>query len=199
MFGEIREVIWVSKILLSKGRENNIRECFIDEEMDFKYPNNIDKFNGLLDYFQRQKLPHNENYLGENIKLDRLIAMDDVLSLVNKSETFANFLTVSRKFELTCVYIFHTTYQTRQNWQMILAQTKIFNISPGSIQTFSIVQILSSFCSRYKYNYIPNRGLWINRLYFDITNSTKKQCLTIETRDVNDLGLPKFRTQAESN
>ena len=199
MFGEIREVIWVSKILLSKGRENNIRECFIDEEMDFKYPNNIDKFNGLLDYFQRQKLPHNENYLGENIKLDRLIAMDDVLSLVNKSETFANFLTVSRKFELTCVYIFHTTYQTRQNCQMVLAQTKIFNISPGSIQTFSIVQILSSFCSRYKYNYIPNRGLWINRLYFDITNSTKKQCLTIETRDVNDLGLPKFRTQADSN
>ena len=82
---------------------------------------------------------------------------------------------------------------------MILAQTKIFNISPGSIQTFSIVQILSSFCSRYKYNYIPNKGLWINRLYFDITNSTKKQCLTIDTRDVNDLGLAKFRTQANSN
>ena len=85
MFGEIREVIWVSKILLSKDSENNIRECFIDEEMDFKYPNNIDEFNDLLDYFQRQKLPHNENYLGENIKLDGLIVMDDVLSLANKS------------------------------------------------------------------------------------------------------------------
>ena len=60
MFGEIREVIWVSKILLSKDTENNIRESFIDEEMDFKYPNNIDEFNDLLDYFQRQKLPYNE-------------------------------------------------------------------------------------------------------------------------------------------
>ena len=43
MFGEIKEVICVSKKPLSKGRENNIRECFADEEMDFKYPKNIPK------------------------------------------------------------------------------------------------------------------------------------------------------------
>ena len=84
------------------------------------------------------------------MKLDRLIVMDDVLDLADKSEAFANFLTVSRKFGLTCIIVFHTIYPTRQNWQMILAQTKTFNIFPGSIQTFSIVKILSSFCSRYK-------------------------------------------------
>ena len=95
--------------------------------------------------------------------------------LADKSEMFTNFLTVSRKFGLTCVYIFHMIYPARQNWQMILAQTKIFNIFPGFIQTSSVVKILSSFCSRYKYNYVPNRDLWINRLYFDISNSTKKQ------------------------
>ena len=95
--------------------------------------------------------------------------------LADKSEMFTNFLTVSRKFGLTCVYIFHMIYPTRQNWQMILAQTEIFNIFPGSIQTSSIIKTLSSFCSRYKYNYVPNRDLWINRLYFDISNSTKKQ------------------------
>ena len=39
--------------------------------MDFKYPNNIDEFGDLLEYFQRQKAPCNENFLGENIKLDR--------------------------------------------------------------------------------------------------------------------------------
>ena len=85
--------------------------------------------------------------------------MDDVLDLADKSETFANFLTVSRKLGLTCVIAFHMIYPTRQNWQMILAQTKTFNSFPGSIQTSSIVKILSSFCSRYKYNYIPNRDL----------------------------------------
>ena len=115
----------MSKITLSKDRENNIRECFIDEEMNFKYPNNTDEFDDLLNYFQRQKAPHNENYLGENIKLDRLIVMDDVSGLADKSETFADFPAVSRKFGSTCVYIFHTIYPTRQNWQMILAQTKI--------------------------------------------------------------------------
>ena len=44
MFGEIKEVIWVSKMSLSKDRESNLRECFVDEEMDFKYQNNIDEF-----------------------------------------------------------------------------------------------------------------------------------------------------------
>ena len=82
---------------------------------------------------------------------------------------------------------------------MILAQTKIFNIFPGSVQTSLILKILSSFCSRYKYNYIPCRDLWIERLYFNISNSSKKQYLTIDTRDVNELGPAKFRTQADKN
>ena len=82
---------------------------------------------------------------------------------------------------------------------MILAQTKIFNIFPGSIQASSIVKILSSFCNRYRYNHIPNRDLWINRLYFDISNSTGKQCLTVDTRDANNLGPAKFRIQANNN
>ena len=75
----------------------------------------------------------------------------------------------------------------------------MFNIFPGSIQASSIISILSSFCSRYKYNYIPNRDSWINRLYFDISNSSKKQRLAIDTRDVNDLGPGKFGNQADSN
>ena len=49
------------------------------------------------------------------------------------------------------------------------------------------------------YNYIQNRDLRINRLYFDISNSNKKQCLTIGTRDVNNLGPAKFRAQANNN
>ena len=62
--------------------------------MDFKYPKNIDEFDDLLDYFQRQKAPLNENYLGQNIKFDKFIVMEDVLGLADKSETFANSLTV---------------------------------------------------------------------------------------------------------
>ena len=107
-------------------------------------------------------------------------------------------MTVSRKFGLTCVYIFHMIYPTRQNWQMIMSQTKILIFFPGSVKASSIVKILSSFASRYKHTYIPNRNIWINRLYFEISNSTQKQYLTIDTRDVNDLGPWKFRTHADS-
>ena len=97
------------------------------------------------------------------------------------------------------MYVFHTLYSTRPNWQMTLAQTKMFNIFPGSVQTSSILKILSSFSSRYKYSYVPCRDLWINRLYFNISSSSKKQCLTIHTRDVNKLGPAKFRTQTDKN
>ena len=167
--------------------------------MDFKYPNTLEDFENLLQFFQRKKAPRKQNYLWENIKLDRFTVMYDVSGLADRSKEFANFLTVSRKFGLTGVYIFHTIYPARQNWQMILAQTKIFNIFPGLTQASSIVRILSSFCYRYRYNYIPNRDLWINRLYFDIFNSSKKQWLTIDTRDVNHLGPAKFRTQPDNN
>ena len=84
-------------------------------------------------------------------------------------------------------------------FQMTLAQRKIFKIFPGSIQASSIVKILSPFCSRYNYNYVPNRDLWVNRMYFDISDSSKKQCLTVDSRDIDDLGPAKFRTQADSN
>ena len=146
-----------------------------------------------------KKSDYNENYLEENTISDRVIVMDDISGLPDKSEEFANFLTISRKYGLTCVYIFHTIYPTRQHWQMILSQTKIFNFFPGSIQATAIIRILSSFASRYKHTYIPHRDLCINHLFLEISNSTQKQCLTIDTRDVNDLGPAKFRTQADSD
>ena len=57
--------------------------------------------------------------------LDKVIVMDDISDIADTSNQFATFLTVSRKYGLTCVYIFHTIYLTRQNWQMIMLQAKI--------------------------------------------------------------------------
>ena len=81
---------------------------------------------------------------------------------------------------------------------MIMPETKIFNFFPGSVQSSSIQRLLSSFASRHRNTYIPKRDIWINKLYFDISNSKLKQCLTIDTREVNDLEPGKFRTQANS-
>ena len=108
--------------------------------------------------------------MAESNIYNKLIVMDDVLGLANKSNDFANFLTVSRKFNFTCAYVFHTICLTGSNWQMILSQTKSFNIFPASLQTSSVVKILPSYCSRYTYEYILHRDLWLNRLYFEISN-----------------------------
>ena len=89
--------------------------------------------------------------------LDKLIVMDDVSGLADKSDDFANFLIVSRKYGMTCVYIFHTIYPSRQNWKMIMSQTQIFNFFPGSVHSSSINRTLPLFANRYKNIYLPIR------------------------------------------
>ena len=154
-----------------------------------------------LTFFQRKKQVDNDIdiVMGENNIFDNFIVMDDVSGVADKSDDFANFLTVSRKFNFTRVYVFHTMYPTRPNWQMILSQTKNFNIFPGSLQTSSVIKILSSCCNRYTYKYILHRDLWLNRLYFEISNSSEKKCLTIDIKHVNNLGPSKCRTGAEND
>ena len=124
--------------------------------------------------------------------------MDDVSGPADKSEESSNFLTVSRKYSLSCVYVFDTIYPGRQSWEMIIPQTHIFNFFPGSIHSERILKTLSLFASRQKNTYLPNQQVWLNKLYFQISNS-KKKCLTVDTRDVNNLGPGEFRTFAENN
>ena len=131
LFGEINYVFWVSKIELSKEKEEKIDERFKHQAVSFHYPNNIDDFDYLVDVFKRRKSDYANNDLGEKMILDKLIVMDDVSGLADKSNELANFLTVSRKYGLTCVYVFHIIYPGRQYWQMIMSQTQIFNFFQG--------------------------------------------------------------------
>ena len=126
MFGDIKEVFWISKIALSRERETNIKECFVGQDVQFNYPNNLEDFDYLLEMGKRNKATYIENDLREKRLLDKLIVMDDVFGLADKSDDFANFLTVSRKYGITGIYIFHTIYCNRQNWQMVMSQTEIF-------------------------------------------------------------------------
>ena len=71
--------------------------------------------------------------IGEKDVFDRLIVMDDVSGLADKSNEFCSFLTVFRKYRYSCSYIFHIVFPKLRNWQMILSQTKIFNIFPSAV------------------------------------------------------------------
>ena len=54
MFDNLMEVTWVSKILLSKEREDQIQECFASEKVDFKCLKTIDEFHDLLEHIQKK-------------------------------------------------------------------------------------------------------------------------------------------------
>ena len=82
---------------------------------------------------------------------------------------------------------------------MIMSQTHIFNFFPGSLHNSRILKTLSLFASRRKNTYLPNQQVWLNKLYFQISNSKEKKCLTVDTSDANDLGPGKFRMSAENN
>ena len=52
--------------------------------------------------------------MGEKNIVNRLVD-DNVSSLADRSSDFANFLTIARKFNFTCVYVIHAIYPSRCN------------------------------------------------------------------------------------
>ena len=114
--------------------------------------------------------------------------MDNVSSLADKSNDFSNLLTVSRKFGLICLYIFRIIYPSKSIWQMILPHTDILHIFRSSIQLGNILKLLTNNCDRETINYIPARDLWINSLYFSISNESKNSCLTTDYRKSGPIG-----------
>ena len=50
LFGGIDKVLLIFKVELSKDREGNIRDCFVDQKVDFFDPNNVEDFNDLLEF-----------------------------------------------------------------------------------------------------------------------------------------------------
>ena len=137
LFGKIKDISWITKIVLSREREQNVCSCF-DVPVKYFYPLNIREFDAIIQNFQRQKKRDNDSILGENNIFDKLIVMDDVSGIADRSSKCSRFLTVARKFNFTFVYIFHTMYPSKLYWQMIISQTKIFNIFPSSIQISKI-------------------------------------------------------------
>ena len=55
LFGGISSVFWVSEIPFSQEREENMRDCFSNQEVFFNYPENIDDFNYLIESFMERK------------------------------------------------------------------------------------------------------------------------------------------------
>ena len=205
MFGGIESVDWISKIELSAAREHQIRESFSYASVEFHYPNDTGEFETMLELLKDNKSDVNINIndteaddlgIGEKHIFGRLIVMDDVSGLADKSNKFCSFLTVSRNYRYNCIYIFHIVFPQLRNWQMIISQTKIFNIFPSAVQLGNLSKLLTNNCDRETLKYSPKRELWINRLYFEIANRKDYSCLMI---DCGKSGPSKCRTESDNN
>ena len=141
----------------------------------------------------------NENIsFGKNKKLDQLIIMDDVSGVADISKKFANFLTVSRTFGNSCVYVFHVIVPASQICQKIISQTNIFNIFPASVPHNTVAKIIQSNCILQSKKYVPARSLWLNRVFTDLANSYEKHCLTIDCGYINKNGPGRYRSSADN-
>ena len=131
-FGKLKKAEWVSYFILTREREAEIKSCF-QCEVEFHYPQDQVALSDLIEEFKnRSSKNSNENNVnnifGKKTVRDRLIIIDDISALADESKKFAAFLTVTRKYNYNCVYIFHTVFPEKSNWRLILPQTNIFNI-----------------------------------------------------------------------
>ena len=55
MFSELKNLFWLSKVELSKDREQNISTCFYRVPLTFLYPQTLNDFNMHLDFFLKEK------------------------------------------------------------------------------------------------------------------------------------------------
>ena len=92
MFGnDIVEVFCVSNFFLNKEREDSIRDSFKDQKVHFSYPQDLNDFNNLIENFMQVKADYIDNDMGELPVINRLIILDHVSGLADKSEQFSNF------------------------------------------------------------------------------------------------------------
>ena len=110
-----------------REREAEIESCF-SCDVEFYYLKGLEKFEDLPEDFKARSntakfigtyLSNEDDDIvnigfGEKTNRNRLILMDVVSGLADKSKKFASFLTVTRKFSYTCVYIFHKNQYREQ-------------------------------------------------------------------------------------
>ena len=122
-WGELVKIEWISEKDVDEKREAEIQSAFSnDTEVHIaKEPEELDS---LIETFKLRSESDDNNKVtknvktlfGENKKMDRLIAMDDVSGVFDIARKFANFLAVSRKFGYHCIFVFHVISPSTQIW-----------------------------------------------------------------------------------
>ena len=98
----------------------------------------------------------NGKYLLTEIKLDRLIFIDNVSGLPDKSNNFTIFWQFRRSLSKAACFFLHCLSR-KSAWKMILLQTEIFNAFPCTVEQSRVFRILSSNCPCETESYVPKK------------------------------------------
>ena len=197
MFGQQKSVSWISKTLLSKASEEQIKKCFQETPIEFHYSKDLNDFKLLIETFQKKilvttitmKVMNKVYFFGDKKNLINLLSWttSQVLQITLVAlAVFWRFL----KSLITAAVIFFIFY-TRIN------QTGRPN-TDQNIQHFSFhystkkyIKNSSDNCNKESFSYIQSRD---NRLYVEISKQNPG-CLII---DCNNSGPAKYRTKADN-
>ena len=104
-------------------------------------------------------------FFGEEKEHDKRIATENVSDVADRAQSFASFLTVTRKFHYGCIFNIHIICPKKVIAKLILSQTRVFDIFPTHIYQSSNMNILFGNFMRETSRYIPKNSLWLNRLF----------------------------------
>ena len=227
-FGEnIKNVYWTSSLRLNSTRKNKINSYFQDISLKFAQVSDRDKLEMFIEDLKNiadanddndenstennddnnnnnEDTTANSSSLGEHNRFKSLVIFDDMSTIADKSKAFSHFLTVSRKYGYTCVYILHNLMQNNSDiWQLILANTKIIVLFKSATISSPIVNILYQNAVRNTSKYIPRQDLWLFNVYKDLyknnnENNVVSPHLMIDNRPENDNTLGRFRSSTDS-
>ena len=97
MFGKVEGVHWISQVGICKEREAEINSCF-EPKVEFYQP--LDEYNLKktftdLENLYKERVEKNKIAQSKGSGMgERLIVLDDVSSLADKSPSFVTFMTV---------------------------------------------------------------------------------------------------------
>ena len=183
-FPGIKEIYYIApKITLTYNRTQELYKLFygydffIYDASDKESLNNA--LNEINDYVSAKinneqmndNIKPGENE-GEDLEITRLMLLDDMSSIADKSNAFGNFITRSRKLQFNVVSIFHDISTSTGIWNIINSNTTRFIFFPvGNPKNISI------FLHKFVVNDEPSdkntskQNNWIFRLFNDEVKS----------------------------
>lgn len=180
IFGELRGVHWISKLHLSKQKEAEIDSCFTpkvefyssedEEDLEKTFDNLENIYRERVEKMTFDNESHNvSNCMGEYVKRDSLVVLDDVIRLADRLKSFVTFITTCRKFGYSLIYVFHEAAVSSPRWKDILSQTQIFCIFPSVIDL--VLNHLIKFADRLRDRYVSRQQMWLTNLVRSLTKT----------------------------